>query len=70
MPARAAIPLDRRQLLAAVQTFRRGDLSARLPVGPTGIDGEITEAFNDIVFLSERMTREFGQLREMVGKLG
>jgi HAMP domain-containing protein/CheY-like chemotaxis protein len=73
MPGRAAITpssLDRRQLLAALRTFRRGDFSARLPIGPTGIDGEITEAFNDIVLLSERTTREFGQLAEMVGKFG
>jgi HAMP domain-containing protein len=73
MPVTAAITpssLNRRQLLAALQTFRRGDFSARLPIGPTGIDGEITEAFNDIVLLSERSTREFERLAEMVGKLG
>ena len=73
MPGKTAITpssLDRRQLLAALRVFRKGDFSARLPIGPTGIDGEITEAFNDIVLLSERTTAELGQLAEMVGKLG
>jgi hypothetical protein len=73
MPDRAVITpssLDSRQLLAALRAFRKGDFSARLPIGPTGIEGEITEAFNDVVALSERVTGEFGQLAAMVGKLG
>src|SRR5215217_3785801 len=73
MPDRAAIipsSLDRRQLLAALRAFQKGNFSVRLPIGPTGIDGEITEAFNNVVLLSERTPQEFGQLAEMVGKLG
>src|SRR5262249_15083761 len=62
--------LDHCQLLAALQAFRKGDFSARLPIGPSGIDGAITETFNEIVLLCERVTEEFGQLAEMVGKLG
>src|SRR5919204_253018 len=62
--------LDHCQLLAALQTFRKGDFSARLPIGPSGIDGAITETFNEIVLLCERGTEEFRQLAEMVGKLG
>ena len=62
--------LNRHQLLAALRALRKGDFSARLPIGPTGVDGEITEAFNDIVVLSERVTGEFEQLAQMVGKLG
>jgi hypothetical protein len=52
MSGKAAITpakLDRRHLLVALRTFRKGDFSVRLPIGPTGIDGEITEAFNDVV---------------------
>src|SRR5919201_1722145 len=62
--------LDHCQLLAALQAFRKGDFSARLPIGPSGIDGAITETFNEIVLLCERVTEEFRQLAEMVGKLG
>ncbi len=39
-------------------------------MGLTGVDGEITEAFNDIVLFSEQITGEFAELAEMVGKLG
>ena len=62
--------LDHCQLLAALRAFRKGDFSARLPIGPSGIDGAITETFNEIVLLCERVTEEFRQLAEMVGKLG
>jgi hypothetical protein len=55
MPRSAATSsnLDHHQLLAALQVFLKGDFSARLPIGSTGIDGEITETFNNIVLLSE-----------------
>jgi HAMP domain len=73
MSDRAALTpssLDHCQLLAALQAFRKGDFSARLPIGPSGIDGAITETFNEIVLICERVTEEFRQLAEIVGKLG
>jgi signal transduction histidine kinase/CheY-like chemotaxis protein len=73
MPDRAAVTratLDHRQLLAALEAFRKGDFSARLPTGPTGIDGAITETFNQIVLLCECHTGELRRLAETVGKLG
>jgi methyl-accepting chemotaxis protein len=42
----------------------------RLPIGPAGIDGEIREAFNDVVELNEQMTRELARLGDVVGKEG
>ena len=65
-----ATQIDGRQLLGALRAFRKGDFSVRLPIGLTGIDGEIAEAFNDVVELNERMTKEFERLGDMVGKEG
>ncbi|WP_298744875.1 HAMP domain-containing protein [uncultured Brevundimonas sp.] len=62
--------LDSRQLLAALRAFRRGDFSVRLPGGLTGIDGELAEAFNDVVEMNDRMSREFSRLGEAVGRQG
>ena len=47
------------ELLAALRAFRRGDFSVRLPRGMTGVAGELAEAFNDVVELNDRMTKEF-----------
>ncbi|MDE2486443.1 MAG: HAMP domain-containing protein, partial [Alphaproteobacteria bacterium] len=58
------------ELLAALRAFRRGDFSVRLPRGLTGIDGEIAEAFNDVVEMNDRMTKEFERLGEIVGRQG
>ncbi|HEY0102497.1 MAG TPA: HAMP domain-containing protein, partial [Brevundimonas sp.] len=62
--------LDNRQLLTALRAFRRGDFSVRLPGGLTGMDGELAEAFNDVVELNDRMSREFSRLGEVVGRQG
>ena len=62
--------LDNRQLLAAFRAFRRGDFSVRLPRDLVGVDGEIAEAFNEVVELNDRMTKEFERLGEVVGKQG
>ncbi|HEY5411427.1 MAG TPA: HAMP domain-containing protein, partial [Caulobacteraceae bacterium] len=70
---KAATPrptLDEGQLLGALRAFRRGDFSVRLPRHLTGVDGEIAEAFNDVVELNDRMTKEFERLADSVGKQG
>src|SRR5260221_411199 len=41
--------LDRGELLKALRQFKRGDFSIRMPLNLTGIDGEIAQAFNDVV---------------------
>jgi HAMP domain-containing protein/signal transduction histidine kinase/DNA-binding response OmpR family regulator len=63
-------PIDTGELLSALRAFRRGDFSVRLPRGHRGINGEIAEAFNDVVELNDRMTREFERLGETVGRQG
>ena len=62
--------LEARHLLKALRAFKRGDFSARLPSDLHGIDGEIAEAFNDVLDLNQRMAREFRHLSRVVGKEG
>ncbi|MFN3583096.1 HAMP domain-containing protein, partial [Phenylobacterium sp.] len=73
-PARArsnARPdIDTAELLAALRAFRRGDFSVRLSRGLSGVAGELAEAFNDVVELNDRMTKEFERLGDTVGRQG
>src|SRR5215475_367167 len=62
--------LSDRQLLAVLRAFRKGNFSVRLPMDLTGLDGEIAEAFNDVVELSARMSKEIERLNHIVGKQG
>ncbi len=62
--------LDVHQLLAALRGFRRGDFSVRLPSDLSGVDGELAEAFNDVVDLNDRLSKELARLGEVVGKQG
>src|SRR5215469_2574792 len=57
-------------LLAALRAFRKGDFSVRLPTDLTGRDSEIASAFNDVVELNERLSKEIERLSHMVGKQG
>src|SRR3712207_779938 len=70
MPQAVAAQLDSKLLLKTLRAFRKGDFSVRLPMDLTGIDGEIAEAFNDVVGLNETMTREFERISVTVGKEG
>ncbi|WP_207801854.1 HAMP domain-containing protein [Phenylobacterium hankyongense] len=67
-PSEASV--ETAELLAALRAFRRGDFSVRLPRGLTGVNGEIAEAFNEVVELNDRMTKEFERLGETVGRQG
>src|SRR3989441_5821910 len=60
--------LDRRGLLGALRTFKKGDFSVRLPADLIGIDGEIAQAFNDVVEMNEKIADEFARIRDEVGK--
>ncbi len=52
-------PLDAAQLLAALNAFKKGDFSVRLPEEWTGVAGKIADAFNQTVEMNERMAAEF-----------
>src|SRR5882672_3731371 len=62
--------LDRKGLLSALRSFKRGDFSVRLPSDLNGIDGEIAHAFNDVVEVNEKVTDEFARIRDEVGREG
>src|SRR5579862_5371506 len=66
----ASESLDRRALLSALQAVADGDFSVRLPVHWTGIDGKISDYFNQIVASNEQMARELSRVGEVVGKQG
>ncbi|MBX6368806.1 MAG: PAS domain-containing protein [Rhodospirillales bacterium] len=55
-------------LLEALRSFRKGDFSVRLPTDLAGIDGEIAEAFNDIIERHAALTREVARLCVAIGK--
>jgi HAMP domain-containing protein/signal transduction histidine kinase/DNA-binding response OmpR family regulator len=62
--------LSRKQLLAALRAFKRGDFSARLPDDLGGIDGQISEAFNDIAEMTTVMVQDAENLRQSMGREG
>src|SRR2546426_9994326 len=62
--------LDRGELLKALRQFKRGDFSARMPLNLTGVDGEIAQAFNDVVDLEEAKAAEIARVADQVGKEG
>ena len=59
-----------RALLSALSTLKSGDFSVRLPLDWVGIAGKVADAFNEVVALNQRMSRELGRLRESVGREG
>jgi signal transduction histidine kinase/ActR/RegA family two-component response regulator len=62
--------LDRRSILAALRAYRKGDFAARLPLDLVGVDGEIAQAFNDVVEMSATCGAELARLCEQVGGEG
>ena len=62
--------LEPKQMLKALRALKRGDFSIRLPLDLTGIEGEIAEAFNDVVELNDNLNRELKRMSAVVGKEG
>src|SRR5712664_286220 len=62
--------LDRGELLRSLRAFRRGDFSVRMPLNLTGVDGEIAQAFNDVVEMEEAKAAEIARVADQVGKEG
>src|SRR5947207_1128705 len=62
--------LNRRQLLAALRALKRGELDVRLPDDLGGLDGQISEAFNDLVVQVASIADEASELRDAVGREG
>ncbi len=62
--------IDRRQLLSALRSLRKGDFGVRLPEDLPGVDTEIAKLFNEVVGLNEDMAKELERLSVVVGKEG
>ncbi|HEY2154434.1 MAG TPA: hypothetical protein VGH33_02310, partial [Isosphaeraceae bacterium] len=50
--------------------MKRGDFTVRLDDAQPGIDGKISEAFNQVVELNQRISVELARLSQLVGKEG
>jgi HAMP domain-containing protein/signal transduction histidine kinase/CheY-like chemotaxis protein len=70
MQAGLQMMLDRGELLKALRSFKRGDFSVRMPLNLTGIDGEIAQAFNDVIEMNEALAGEIARVGDQVGKEG
>src|SRR3989475_720125 len=62
--------LDRGALLKALRALRKGEFSVRMPMDLIGVDGEIAQAFNDVVEINEMIAEEFARIGNEVGKEG
>ena len=57
-------------ILGALNAFKKGDASVRLPLDWNGVTGRIAETFNEVVERNERMAHELSRLSHIVGKEG
>jgi signal transduction histidine kinase/CheY-like chemotaxis protein/HAMP domain-containing protein len=57
-------------LLEALQAFRRGDFSARLPADADGVAGKIADAFNDIIGMNQWLAENLSRVSRAVGQEG
>ena len=62
--------LDTKSLLHVLKAVRRGDLSARLPVEWTGVNGKIADELNGIIEMNAKIADEFKRVSQAVGKKG
>lgn len=62
--------IDMVAVLNALSALKKGDFSVRLPVEWTGIAGRVSDTFNDVIALNERMASELSRVAKVVGKEG
>src|SRR5213596_2609366 len=66
----AAETIDARLLVKVLADFKKGDFTTRLPSEQTGLTGKIYDALNEIIYLNQRMAKEFDRVATVVGKEG
>ncbi len=59
-----------RQIIAAMEAFRDGNFSVRLPTQWTNNNARLAAAFNQAIAQQQRMSEEVARLTESVGKQG
>ncbi len=57
-------------LLVALQAMRAGDFSVRMAGNQFGIEGKISDTFNEIVAANERMAKQLDHVGQVVGREG
>jgi signal transduction histidine kinase/HAMP domain-containing protein len=62
--------LERRALLRALRALKTGDFAVRVPLDMIGIDGEIAQAFNDVVEMNQSIAHELARIGRDVGREG
>jgi len=62
--------LERRALLRALRALKKGDFAVRMPLDMIGIDGEIAQAFNDVVEMNQSIAAELARIGGDVGREG
>src|SRR5947207_1865156 len=59
-----------RQILTAMEAFRDGDFSVRLPAHWSTVNARLAAAFNQTIAQKQRMSEEMARLTESVGRQG
>src|SRR5579864_5407524 len=59
-----------RLILAAIEAFRDGDFTVRLPTTWSQVEAQIATAFNQTIAQKQRISKEVTRLSETVGKEG
>jgi HAMP domain-containing protein/signal transduction histidine kinase/CheY-like chemotaxis protein len=62
--------LEKRAILGALRALKRGDFNVQLPSDLEGTDGEIADAFNEVVGLNRSLCKEVTRVRRAVGRDG
>jgi HAMP domain-containing protein/CheY-like chemotaxis protein len=57
-------------LLEAMLALRDGNFSVRMPAGWVGIHGKIADAFNEVLIINERRSKETSRVSRLVGREG
>src|SRR3977135_294849 len=62
--------VEHRALLRALRALKKGDFAVRMPLDMTGIEGEIAQAFNDVVEMNQSIADELARICRDVGREG
>ncbi|MEW6157429.1 MAG: hypothetical protein AB1813_08360, partial [Verrucomicrobiota bacterium] len=62
--------LDKKELLKVLRSLKKGNFAVRLPTHFKGIDFQLANAFNDVVDLNQRVSRELQRITRVVGREG
>lgn len=70
LPSPAVSDAALRELLDVLRAFRRGDFSVRASHRASGLAGDLVDALNDVIALSERMASDLAAIKVAVGDEG